>query len=139
MGLLLKLWNGLLALPGLIFPFLVKAADWRHWRPWVFWLLHFLLICAVLVLLTYLANSVIAMLGAYYLLHSDAMTIHGSLVAMLVVGSFLIFVVTFGVSVSALSTNTLVSIAIVWLTLYGGGFLLSQLPGAFLPFRFSSL
>lgn len=84
-----------------------------------------------LVLFTYLVNSLIAMLGAYYLLHSDAMTIHGSLVAMLVVGSLLVFVVTFGVSVSALSTNTLVSIAVVWLTLYGGGFLLSQLPGAF--------
>ena len=51
--------------------------------------------------------------------------------AHLVVASMLVFVVTFGVSVSALSTNTLVSIAVVWMTLYGGGFLLSQLPGVF--------
>ena len=41
----------------------------------------------------------------------------------------LVFVVTFGVSVSAMSSNTLVSIAVVWMTLYGGGFLLTQLPG----------
>jgi len=42
----------------------------------------------------------------------------------------LVFVVTFGVSVSAISSNTLVSIAVVWMTLYGGGFLLTQLPGS---------
>jgi hypothetical protein len=36
--------------------------------------------------------------------------------------------VTFGVSVSAMSSNTLVSIAVVWMTIYGGGFLLNQLP-----------
>ena len=84
-----------------------------------------------LVLLTYFCNGLIAMLGAYYMLHSDAMTIHGSLVAMLVVATLLVFVVTFGVSVSAMSTNTLVSIAVVWMTFYGGGFLLSQLPGVF--------
>jgi hypothetical protein len=84
-----------------------------------------------LVLGTYFLQAIFALIGAYYMLHSDAMTIHGSLVAMLVVASMLVFVVTFGVSVSALSTNTLVSIAVVWMTLYGGGFLLSQLPGVF--------
>jgi ABC-2 type transport system permease protein len=84
-----------------------------------------------LVLSTYFLQGFLAMIGAYYMLHSEAMTIHGSLVAMLVVAALLVFVVTFGVSVSALSSNTLVSIAVVWITLYGGGFLLSQLPGAF--------
>src|SRR5437899_2873768 len=73
-----------------------------------------------------------ALVASFYMLHSDAMTIHGSLVAMLVVASLLVFVVTFGVSVSAMSSNTLVSIAVVWMTLYGGGFVLAQLPGAFL-------
>jgi ABC-2 type transport system permease protein len=84
-----------------------------------------------LVLSTYLVKGMLVLTGAYYMLHSDAMTIHGSLVAMLVVASLLVFVITFGVTVSALSTNTLVSIAVVWMTLYGGGFLLSQLPGVF--------
>ena len=85
-----------------------------------------------LVLLTFLFQSIIALGAAYYMLHSDAMTIHGSVAAMLVVASLLVFVVTFGVSVSAMSSNTLVSIAVVWMTLYGGGFILSQLPGTML-------
>jgi putative exporter of polyketide antibiotics len=84
----------------------------------------------VLVLSTYFVKSTFAIGMAYYMLHSEAMTISGCLVAMLVVASLLVFVVTFGVSVSAMSTNTLVSIAIVWMILYGGGFILSQLPGA---------
>ena len=83
-----------------------------------------------LVLGTYFCQGLFALVAAYYMLHSEAMTIHGSLVAMLVVGSLLVFVVTFGVSVSAMSSNTLVSIAVVWMTLYGGGFIVSQLPGA---------
>lgn len=83
-----------------------------------------------LVLFTYLLQSVLAISAAYYMLHSEALTLHGCLVAMLVVAVLLVFVVTFGVSVSAMSTNTLVSIALVWLILYGGGFLLSQLPGS---------
>jgi hypothetical protein len=49
MGLLKKLWSALRALPGLIFPFLVKAATFRGWSPWVRWLVHFL--CLVLVLI----------------------------------------------------------------------------------------
>ncbi len=82
-----------------------------------------------IVLITYLIQSTLAIVGAYYMLHSEALTIHGSLVAMMVVGSMLVFVITFAVSVSAVSSNTLVSIAVVWMTLYGGGFLLAQLPG----------
>jgi ABC-2 type transport system permease protein len=85
-----------------------------------------------LVLLTYFFQGGLALIAACYMLHSEAMTLHGSLAAMLVVASLLVFVVTFGVSVSAMSSNTLVSIAVVWMTLYGGGFILSQLPGAFL-------
>src|SRR5262249_52747613 len=84
-----------------------------------------------LVLLTYFFKGIIALAGAFYMLRSEAMTLHGSLAALLVVASLLVFVVTFGVSVSAMSSNTLVSIAVVWMTLYGGGFILSQLPGHF--------
>ncbi len=83
-----------------------------------------------LVLLTYFIEGGIALVCSYYMLHSEAMTIHGSVAAMIVVASLLVFVVTFGVSVSAMSSNTLVSIAVVWMTLYGGGFIVSQLPGA---------
>jgi hypothetical protein len=82
-----------------------------------------------LVLLTYFLQGGLAMIGAHFMLHSEATTLHGSLAALAVMGSFVVFVVTFGVSVSAMSSNTLVSIAVVWMTLYGGGFILSQLPG----------
>jgi hypothetical protein len=82
-----------------------------------------------LVLLTYFFKAILVIIGAHFLLNSEAMTLHGSLAAMLVVASFLVFVVTFGVSVSAMSSNTLVSISVVWMTLYGGGFILSHLPG----------
>ena len=83
-----------------------------------------------LVLGTYFATSIAAMLGGYFMLHSDSLTLHGGFVAILIVASMLLFVVTFAVSVSAMSSNTLVSIAVVWVTLYGGGFLLTQLPGS---------
>jgi hypothetical protein len=54
MGLLASLWKGIKALPGLIFPFLVKAGDWRHWSPLVRWTVHFLVLALFLVLLGYL-------------------------------------------------------------------------------------
>lgn len=83
-----------------------------------------------LVLTTYFIESIVAIVGAYYMLHSDSLTIHGCLVAMMIVASMLLFVITYAVSVSAVSSNTLVSIAVVWVTLYGGGFLLTQLPSS---------
>ena len=82
----------------------------------------------LLVLGTYLAMCVVALGGGFLLLHSDALTLHGSLVAILTVAAVLVIVVTGGVSVSAVSNNTVVSIAIVWVTLYGVGFALSLLP-----------
>jgi ABC-2 type transport system permease protein len=84
-----------------------------------------------LILGTYFLKTLFALTGAYFMLHSDTLTLHGCLVALLVVASMLVFVVTFGVTVSAMSSNTLISIAVVWMTIYGGGFLLSQLPSIF--------
>lgn len=81
-----------------------------------------------LVLLTYFCQSLLALTGAYFMLHSDTLTIVGCMIAMMIVASMLVFVVTFGVSVSAMSSNTLMSIALVWMTIVGGGFLLTQLP-----------
>jgi ABC-2 type transport system permease protein len=82
-----------------------------------------------LVLVTYLLQGSLALICASFMLHSETLTTSGSLVAMLTIASLLMFVVTFGVSVSAMSSNTLVSIAVVWMTLYGGGFIVAQLPG----------
>ncbi|MBI1831425.1 MAG: ABC transporter permease, partial [Planctomycetes bacterium] len=52
-----------------------------------------------LVLITFFIQGGLALGAAYYMLHSDALTLHGSLAALLVVASILVFVVTFGVSV----------------------------------------
>jgi hypothetical protein len=82
----------------------------------------------LLVLTTYLAMCLVAMLGGLFLLHGEALTLGGSIVAIVTVAAVLMVVVTCGVSVSAVSSNTVVSIAIVWLALYGVGFLMSLLP-----------
>lgn len=80
------------------------------------------------VLGSYLIVVALALLGASLLLHSDNLHPVGCLVAVLTVASLLILVVSCGVSISALSSNTVVSIAVVWLGLYGLGFVLSMLP-----------
>jgi hypothetical protein len=82
----------------------------------------------LLVLGTYSSMCLIALGGGFLLLHSDALTLHGSLVAIVTVAALLVIVVTTGVSVSAVSNNTVVSIAVVWLSLYGIGFVMSLLP-----------
>jgi ABC-type transport system involved in multi-copper enzyme maturation permease subunit len=82
----------------------------------------------VVIMGTFLMLAGLSLGGAYALLHSDNLTISGSLVAVAVVGSLLVLVITAGVSVSALSTSTVVSITLVWLLLYGCGFLMSLLP-----------
>jgi hypothetical protein len=82
----------------------------------------------LLVLGTYIAMCLVALAGGLMLLHGEALTLHGSVVAIGSVGAVLIIVVTCGVSVSAVSSNTVVSIAVVWLSLYGVGFAMSLLP-----------
>ncbi len=82
----------------------------------------------LLVLGTYFVMAVLALVGGLCLLHGEALTLHGSLVAIVTVAAVLVIVITCGVSVSAVSSNTVVSIAVVWLSLYGLGFLLSLLP-----------
>jgi hypothetical protein len=85
----------------------------------------------LLVLTTYFAMCLLALLGGLFLLHGESLTPDGSLVAILTVAAVLVIVVTSGVSVSACSSNTVVSIAIVWLSLYGVGFVLSLLPAPY--------
>src|SRR5437763_1661432 len=59
------------------------------------------------VLATYFMQASLALIGANFMLHSEALTLVGSIVAMITVAALLVFVVTFGVSVSAMSSNTL--------------------------------
>lgn len=77
---------------------------------------------------TYFVMASLTMLGAAVLLHGEHLQLGGCLAALGTIAALLTLVITCGVSVSALSNNTVVSIAIVWITLYGFGFVLSYLP-----------
>src|SRR5262249_7395408 len=85
----------------------------------------------VVVLGTFFVIALLALAGSLLMLHSDSLTLAGSAIALVTVAALLVMVSTFGVSVSALSSNTLVSVAIVWTALYGTGFALSLLPESY--------
>jgi ABC-2 type transport system permease protein len=79
------------------------------------------------VLGTFLTLGVLTLLSALFLLHED-LSWDGSLVALATVSALLATVITFGVTVSAIANSTVLSIAILWSILCGGGLLLSFLP-----------
>ncbi|HYV37822.1 MAG TPA: ABC transporter permease [Gemmataceae bacterium] len=83
----------------------------------------------VAVLGTFFAMATVVLLGCFFLLHDQYMSVMGSLVALLTVAAMLMIVVTCGVTISAISNSTLLSVAALWLVLYGSGFVLSLLPG----------
>jgi len=80
------------------------------------------------VLGTFLVIAVLSLAGSFLLLHGESLTFSGSVVALLAVMSILAMVTTFGVSISAICHSTVLSIAIVWMILYTGGFILSLMP-----------
>src|SRR5262245_30633823 len=81
-----------------------------------------------LVLCTFFLLAIVGLFGSVILLHSETLSLAGSLVAVATVAALLAMVITCGVTVSAMSNNTVVSIAIVWMLLYCAGFVLSLLP-----------
>ena len=83
------------------------------------------------VVLTFLSVAVAALVASSLLLHED-MTVAGCAMALVLVTCMLATVVTCGVAVSALVNSTLLGIAVLWVLLYGGGFLLSLLPSRYL-------
>ena len=80
---------------------------------------------------TYFLSSGIFLGLSYFLLKETSWTLTGCVFALLVVGSFLMVVITAGVTASALFNNTLLGVAVVWVFLYGLGYLLSFLPDSF--------
>jgi hypothetical protein len=82
------------------------------------------------VLVTFLMLALLVLLGCVFLLHDDAISLKGSLVALGTVAALLAVVTTCGVTISALSGSTVLGIAVVWLLLYGGGFVLSLMPAS---------
>jgi ABC-2 type transport system permease protein len=83
------------------------------------------------VLGTFFLIALLALIGALFMLHSDSLDFMGCAIALATVAALLVMVITCGVSVSALSSNTVVSIAIVWMALYSAGFALSLLPESY--------
>jgi hypothetical protein len=84
----------------------------------------------VAVLGTFLMLGALALAGSYFLLEQD-LSFAGSVVALLTVSCLLAVVTTCGVAISAVTTSTVMGISILWMVLYGAGFLLSLLPRTF--------
>jgi ABC-type transport system involved in multi-copper enzyme maturation permease subunit len=83
-----------------------------------------------IVLGTFFSLAVLVLAGSFFLFHDHELSIVGSLVAVLTVAALLVMVSTCGVSISAISNNTLLSVTILWLMLYGTGFVLALLPAS---------
>ena len=79
-----------------------------------------------------LAMAILAV--SYFLFKSDAETdlsLGGSLMAILTVCAVLIAIVSWGVTIGALTNGTVLGITVFWLVLYGAGFLMTLLPDAY--------
>jgi ABC-type transport system involved in multi-copper enzyme maturation permease subunit len=81
----------------------------------------------VTVLGTFLLMGLVALAGSFFLLQQD-LSLTGSLVALLTVSCLLAVVTTCGVTISAIAHSTVLGIAVLWMVLYGSGFVLSLLP-----------
>ncbi len=79
---------------------------------------------------TYLILGIVAIVGSFCLLHED-LSMGGCIVALTTVGALLAAVVTGGVAASAIFNSTVGAIAVLWISLYGCGFLLSLMPAGY--------
>jgi len=87
------------------------------------------------VLGTYLVLGLSALIASFFLFHED-LTLTGGLVALVTVAAVLAAVISSGVTVSAIFNNTLVCVTVLWIAIYGAGFVLSLIPGHYLtPYR----
>jgi ABC-type transport system involved in multi-copper enzyme maturation permease subunit len=82
------------------------------------------------VLGTYLLTGLAALVCGTLLLNED-LKFTGCCAALGAVAAVLTAVITFGVTVSAVVNSTVVGIAVLWLFMYGGGFVLALLPSRF--------
>src|SRR5262245_58003215 len=80
------------------------------------------------VLGTFFVLAIVFLGISYFMLPDEHLSLIGSLAALLTVAALLTMVITCGVTISAIFNSTLVSVAALWLVLYGTGFVLSLLP-----------
>lgn len=84
---------------------------------------------------TFLVLGTGALLGSYFFLQED-LSLAGCAVALLTVTVLLMTVTTLGVTFSAIANTTLTGITLLWIMLYGLGFILTLLPTRFpSPYR----
>jgi len=79
-----------------------------------------------------LATAVLA--ATYFLFRSDVesdLSLLGGLMAILTVCAVFVAIVSWGVTIGALTNGTLLGITVFWLVLYGAGFLLTLLPESY--------
>jgi hypothetical protein len=83
-----------------------------------------------IVLGTFVFIGIVGILGGFFLQHED-LSLVGSFAALVTLTAMMAAVVSCGVTVSALSNNTMFGVAILWMLLYGTGFALYLLPASF--------
>ena len=81
----------------------------------------------LVVLLTFALTAAAVLVSSYFLLDED-LSLAGSLVAVGLVGALLLAIVSWGVAFGALANSTVMGITLLWVLLYGSGFLLNLLP-----------
>ncbi len=77
---------------------------------------------------TYFILALTTVIASSLLLHTASLDLLGALVAVVTVAALLLMIITCGVTVSAIANTTVVAITVVWMALYGVGFMLSFLP-----------
>ena len=85
----------------------------------------------VLVVATFAVLGIGVLAATYFLFKSDAETdlsLVGGLVAVLAVCAVMVAIVSWGVTIGALTNGTVLGITVFWLVLYGAGFLLTLMP-----------
>ncbi len=85
----------------------------------------------VVVTVTFAVLSSLVLLASYFLFKDDSqsdLSLTGGLAAVLAVCAVLAVIVSWGVTIGALTNGTVLGITVFWLVLYGAGFLLSLLP-----------
>jgi len=88
----------------------------------------------VVVMSTFAALAAAILVASYFLFKSDAesdLSLSGGMMAIVGVCAGLAAIVSWGVTIGAMTNGTVLGITIFWLVLYGAGFLLTFLPDAY--------
>lgn len=84
----------------------------------------------IAILGTFLLLAGTILIGSYALLSEDV-TLTGGIVATVMVGLLLLPVVAWGVAISALTNSTALGVTILWVVLYGIGFVMPLIPSSY--------